>query len=49
MNDTELKTILAMRCKEDNKEMHKRLIDRMDHMSDDPDALLKHFAHLVEV
>lgn len=49
MDDTELKTILAMRCKEYNKEIHKRLIDRMDHMSDDPDALLKHFAHLVEV
>ena len=49
MDDTELKTTLAMRCKEYNKEIHKRLIDRMDHMSDDPDALLKHFAHLVEV
>ena len=48
MDDTELKTIFAMRCKEDNKEMHKRLIDRMDHMSDDPDALLKHFTHLFQ-
>ena len=49
MDDTELKTTLAMHCKEYNKEIHKRLIDHMDHMSDDPDALLKHFAHLVEV
>ena len=49
MNDTELQTILAMRCKEYNEAVHKQLMDRMTHMSDDPDALLKHFAHLVEV
>jgi hypothetical protein len=49
MDDTELKTILAMRCKEYNEEIHRQLMDRMTHMSDDPDALLKHFAHLVEV
>lgn len=49
MDDTELKTIFAMRRKEYNEKIHKRLIDRMAHMSDDPDALLKHFAHLVEV
>ena len=48
MNDTE-KIILAMRCKEYNEEIHRQLIERMTHMSDDPDALLKHFAHLVEV
>ena len=49
MDDTELKTILAMRCKEYNEEVHRQLMYRMAHMSDDPDALLKHFAHLVEV
>ena len=49
MDDTELKTILAMRCKEYNEEVHRQLMDRMAHMSDDPDILLKHFAHLVEV
>lgn len=28
MDDTELKTILAMRCKEYHEEIHKRLLDR---------------------
>lgn len=49
MDDTELQTILSMRCKEYNDEVRKQLLDRMTHMSDDPEALLKHFAHLVEV
>lgn len=49
MTDSELKEILAMRCKEYNEEIHKQLMERMAHMSDDPDALLKHFAHLAEV
>lgn len=49
MDDAELKTSFAMRCKEHSEETHRRLMGRMAHMSDDPDALLKHFAHLVEV
>ena len=49
MNDTELNTILAMRCTEYNEKVYQELMDRMTHMSDDPKALLKHFAHLVEV
>ena len=49
MDDNELKAIIAMRCKEYNEKIHEQLLDRMSHMSDDPNALLKHFAHLTEV
>ena len=49
MTDEKLDEILFMRCKEYDDKVRADLMDRMAHMSDNPKALLKHFAHLVEV
>lgn len=49
MTDEKLDEILFMRCKEYDDKVRADLMDRMTHMSDNPKALLKHFAHLVEV
>lgn len=49
MTDEQLNEILFMRCKEYDDKVRADLMERMSHMSDNPKALLKHFAHLVEV
>ena len=49
MTDEQLNEILFMRCKEYDDKVRAELMERMSHMSDNPKALLKHFAHLVEV